>query len=63
MSSFRSCSVSVNIVSPHLSAVARSDAMFSTNGYDKGTVGQALDQPSLEIYISLAFTNNVEGLH
>ncbi len=63
MSSFRSCSVSVNNVSPHLSAVARMDIIFSTKGNNSCTVGLVLYQPSLEIYISLAFTNNVKGHH
>ncbi len=63
MSSFGSLSISVNIVSPRLSAVARKGAIFSTNGNNSCTVGQALYQPSLEIYISLAITNNVKGLH
>jgi len=60
MSSLRSCSVSVNIVSQRLSAVSRSNAMFSTYGNNSCTIHWAstVSTISLKIYVRLAFTKN-----
>ncbi len=61
MSSLRSCPVSAIIVILHLSAVAGSNAMFSSNDEKSCIVGQG--QPSLKIHTNLAFTNSLKGLH
>jgi len=51
------------IVSPHLSAVMRSDAIFVLTVKTAVSLGKRMYQPYLEIYASLEFTNNVKGCH
>jgi len=58
ISSLRSCSVSVNIVSPRLSAVTRSNTTFDTNENNSCSIEQALYQ-HLSIYKSVLHSLNM----
>ncbi len=51
------------IVSSRLSAVMRSNAILVLKVKTAVFLGKHMYQPSLEIYGSLAFTNNMKGLY